>query len=488
MIRNLIASSALVALISAGAISVAPAQTDPAKPAVTQDTAAAPDTTTAAPAEVADSTQPIAPIHPTLASAIIGRSVYSSTDPESDNIGDVNDLIVDEKGEVTHAIVGVGGFLGIGEKNVAVPFDQLKVVENNGDFRLVYDATKDQLKAEPAFDRTAYDPAARAPQSSASNETGMAPVTPAATDTTAAPAANDQMAAPATDTNAAPAQDQTAKAPASTDTSQQMAASNADTNAAAPATGADTTFVNVSADQIRGSTLIGKSVYGPENESIGEISDLVLEKEGNTRVALIDVGGFLGIGEKTVAIPFTDLKFAKAADADANAAPQVNVAMTKEQLTSLPEFDKSTLDTTAAATVTTAPATTEQPAGTTADNTMAAAPATTDMTAQPAVTGSIDAATPVSQDISANQLMGAEVYGMDNSDIGEVNDIVFDMKGDIKAIVVDVGGFLGIGEKPVALTFANLSVRKDENGKLLVTANATKDQLDKAQAYQVTAK
>jgi len=246
--------------------------------------------------------------------------------------------------------------------------------------------------------------------------------------------------------------------------------------------------VNVSADQIRGSTLIGKSVYGPENESIGEISDLVLEKEGNTRVALIDVGGFLGIGEKTVAIPFTDLKFAKAADADANAAPQVNVAMTKEQLTSLPEFDKSTLDTTAAATVTTAPATTEQPAGTTADNTMAAAPATTDTTAQPAVTGSIDAATPVSQDISANQLMGAEVYGTDNSDIGEVNDIVFDMKGDIKAIVVDVGGFLGIGEKPVALTFANLSVRKDENGKLLVTANATKDQLDKAQAYQVTAK
>jgi len=272
---------------------------------------------------------------------------------------------------------------------------------------------------------------------------------------------------------------------ASTDTSQQTAASNTETNAAAPATGADTNFVNVSTEQIRGSTLIGKNVYGPENESIGEISDLVLEKEGNTRVALIDVGGFLGIGEKTVAIPFTDLKFTKAADANANTAPQINVAMTKDQLKSQPEFDKSTLDTTAAAT-TTAPATTEQPAGTTADNTMAAAPATTDTTTPPATTGSINAATPVSQDISANQLMGAEVYGTDNSDIGEVNDIVFDMKGDINAVVVDVGGFLGIGEKPVALKFDNLSVRKDENGKLLVSANATKDQLDKAPAYQVT--
>src|SRR6185295_791787 len=170
MIRKLMASSALIALMSAGAIGVAQAQSDPATPAIVQDNAAAvPDSNATPTTELAASKQAITPDQPTLASTIIGKSVYSSTDPQSDNIGDVNDLIVDEKGEVTHAIIGVGGFLGIGEKNVAVPFNQLKVVENNGDFRLVYSATKEQLESAPAFDRTAYDPAARAPQSTAAN-------------------------------------------------------------------------------------------------------------------------------------------------------------------------------------------------------------------------------------------------------------------------------------------------------------------------------
>jgi len=201
MIRKLMASSAVIALMSAGAISVAQAQSDPATPAIVQDNAAAvPDSNATPTTQVAESNQAIAPDHPTLASTIIGKSVYSSTDPESDNIGDVNDLIVAEDGSVTHAVIGVGGFLGIGEKNVAVPFDELKVVENNGDLRLVYSATKEQLEAAPAFDRTAYDPAARgapATSTAANDMTGMTPVAPEpAPDIAAAPApAADQTAA-----------------------------------------------------------------------------------------------------------------------------------------------------------------------------------------------------------------------------------------------------------------------------------------------------
>jgi len=518
MIRKLMASSALVALISAGAISVSPAQTDPAKPAVTQDTAAAQDTTvaptqdtTVAPVIVAESSQAIAPAHPTLASTIIGRSVYSSADPQSDNIGDVNDLIVDEKGAVTHAVVGVGGFLGIGEKNVAVPFDQLKVMEENGDFRLVYAATKEQLESAPAFDRTAYDPAARAPKpaDTAATDTTMAPASSdmAATPPVEAPAPADQAAtappadstAPADDLAAAPAAQDTT-APADTTASADNAAP-VETTEPLPA---DVGFLNASAEQVRASTLIGKSVYGPENESIGQIADLILEKQGNTRVALIDVGGFLGVGEKTVAIPFADLKLVKAEGADASAEPQITVAMTKDQLQSEPAFDTSTLDKTAAAEPT-APTTTDQTATPAASDTIAAAPATTDQTnapapattdtmaaapattdqAEPSATGAINGVeTP--QELAASSLMGAEVYGTDDSDIGEISDIVFDMKGDIDAVVVDVGGFLGIGEKPVALNFDNLNVRTDESGKFLVSVNATKDQLDKAPAFEVS--
>jgi putative membrane protein len=213
MIRKLMASSALIALMTAGALNIVHAQTEPAKPATEEATATVPEAT--APAiEVADSKQAIAPAHPTLASKIIGRSVYASSDPQSDNIGDVNDLIVDEKGAVTHAVVGVGGFLGIGEKNVAVPFDQLKVVEANGDLRLVYEATKEQLEAAPAFDRTAYDPAARAANTNTAAD-GAATTAPAT-----APAA-DQSAA---NTNKAAPSD--ANAPAMEDFVQTAAVSN----------------------------------------------------------------------------------------------------------------------------------------------------------------------------------------------------------------------------------------------------------------------
>jgi len=733
MIRKLMASCAVAALMSAGAFTLAEAQTDPATPAVTQDTAAAPDTTTAAPTtELAASTQTLTPDKPTLATSFIGKSVYSSADPESDNIGDVNDLIVSEKGEITHAVIGVGGFLGIGEKNVAVPFDELKVVERDGDLRLVYSATKEQLQAAPAFDRTAFDPAKRASANTASTETTTAPATTdetntAANDTTGtvlapapAPAndqsaANDQTAAPApaedqtaantqqdmtavtADQNAADnAATQTASAnamtandfvqtaavanmfeiksselardhaesdqvktfaqkmiddhtkagddmkaavesanaditvptdldqphkdmldklqaangadfdrqyvdmqvkahddavklfqdfaekgdndqvkqfaqntlptlkdhqkmihdmsdqmssggtamatdnngqqvaqtnapaadnaqPAATDNNgQQVAQTNAqpaaNDNAATTAQPVDQGFVSASADQIRATTLIGSSVYGSDNKSIGEISDIVLDKESGARVVLIDVGGFLGIGEKTVAIPFKDLKFTVAANpppattntttdntaatsptvdnTTANntaapadntnmaAAPEITVGMTKDQLEQLPKVDKGAVEKNPSTAMTT-----EQPAenATTANNTTAADTTTTadntNANADQITTGSVAP----TQDVAANKLIGARVYGTDNADVGEIGDVVFDKEGKIHAVIVDVGGFLGIGEKPVALNFDTLDLRTDENGNMTVAVNATKDQLKNAPKYEVTA-
>jgi sporulation protein YlmC with PRC-barrel domain len=107
--------------------------------------------------------------------------------------------------------------------------------------------------------------------------------------------------------------------------------------------------------------------------------------------------------------------------------------------------------------------------------------ATTDATAD-ITTGSIAP----SQDLAASKLIGATVYASDDSNIGEVGDIVFDKKGDINAIIVDVGGFLGIGEKPVALSFDKLNMRTDENGNITLVANASKDELNNAPAYEAT--
>ena len=57
----------------------------------------------------------------------------NSYDPSDSKIGGVDDILIDKEGRVTAAIIGVGGFLGMGEKDVAVPFSSVRASEKNGD-------------------------------------------------------------------------------------------------------------------------------------------------------------------------------------------------------------------------------------------------------------------------------------------------------------------------------------------------------------------
>jgi sporulation protein YlmC with PRC-barrel domain len=77
---------------------------------------------------------------------ILGKDVYNDA---GDKIGDINDLIVTPSRSLSYAIVGVGGFLGIGEHNVAVPVSKFK--QQMGKITLP-GATKDALKAAPKFE------------------------------------------------------------------------------------------------------------------------------------------------------------------------------------------------------------------------------------------------------------------------------------------------------------------------------------------------
>jgi sporulation protein YlmC with PRC-barrel domain len=61
--------------------------------------------------------------------------------------------------------------------------------------------------------------------------------------------------------------------------------------------------------QWRSSKLIGVNVYNANNESLGEINELLTDSSGKIQAAVIGVGGFLGMGERSVAIPFEKLKF-----------------------------------------------------------------------------------------------------------------------------------------------------------------------------------
>ncbi|MCG5234957.1 PRC-barrel domain-containing protein [Xanthobacter oligotrophicus] len=90
-----------------------------------------------------------------LASNLIGMKVHGAAD---ENLGEINDLVLDRTGAVTAAVIGVGGFLGVGQKDVAVPFQAVEVTRNaDGKNRLVLRKTKDELKAAPEFAK--YDAA-----------------------------------------------------------------------------------------------------------------------------------------------------------------------------------------------------------------------------------------------------------------------------------------------------------------------------------------
>ena len=77
---------------------------------------------------------------------ILGEGVYNNI---GEKIGDINDLIVTPDKAVSYAIVGVGGFLGVGEHEIAVPVGQLKQLEGK---IVLPGATKDALKAAPKFE------------------------------------------------------------------------------------------------------------------------------------------------------------------------------------------------------------------------------------------------------------------------------------------------------------------------------------------------
>ncbi len=148
------------------AMTAAPAVNDPAAPATEQTGSITQTTTTAAktgPATYLDAAGP----NDILASSLIGMRVYAvqadvdatkaypaEARTEWGDVGEVNDVVLDWNGGVKAVILGVGGFLGVGEKNVAIEMASLrKVRESNdsNDWFLVVNTSKELLTNAPAY-------------------------------------------------------------------------------------------------------------------------------------------------------------------------------------------------------------------------------------------------------------------------------------------------------------------------------------------------
>ena len=76
------------------------------------------------------------------------QNVY---DPSEKKIGEISDVLVDKDGKISAFIVSVGGFLGMGEKHVAVPFDNIQETQGKRDRWLTMNTTKDALKTAAGY-------------------------------------------------------------------------------------------------------------------------------------------------------------------------------------------------------------------------------------------------------------------------------------------------------------------------------------------------
>lgn len=155
---------AAAALLTAGAV----AQTPPKNTAPTPQTQT--QTPPAAPSTAASAAQQ-QQANQWRGSQLIGLDVYNDKD---ENIGDINDVILGKDGKIELIVVGVGGWLGMGQHDVALSWDQVRFSEqprkgNGGNAEAgekpdhaMVNMTKEQLKAMPAF-KYASDTTARTP-------------------------------------------------------------------------------------------------------------------------------------------------------------------------------------------------------------------------------------------------------------------------------------------------------------------------------------
>ena len=87
-------------------------------------------------------------------------------------------------------------------------------------------------------------------------------------------------------------------------------------------------------------------------------------------------------------------------------------------------------------------------------------------------------------EMQASKLIGTHVVNTANETVGTINEIVLGKDGKVHALIIGVGGFLGMGERDVATGFNSIRIGRDRNNNLVLTMDATKDSLKAAPAWR----
>ena len=325
MLRKILSTTALVAIVSTGVAFADETKTaDPVK----QPEAAA-TMETGGPAPVFPDRQAAgesaesffgASDQQVLASSLLGWPVYGldAEDGEREQVGDINDIVMNTDGSANAAVIGVGGFLGMGEKAVAVSFDRLSWqpgAEGEGQW-LSIDATKEELEAAPEFesDNENLMEAGSVPESETDKDQ---PNDLANTAGTALDQAGDATAETANDI----ANDDGMETADTAENPMLEGMSEVDT-------------ATISYDDLEDAP-----VLGAEGDSVGEISDILAFGDNNENIFIVDVGGFLGIGEKPVAISADSTTIMSDGDSYV-----VKTMYNRETLENQPEYTEQSLN------------------------------------------------------------------------------------------------------------------------------------------------
>ena len=310
------------------------------------------------------------------------------------DVGEISDIILSDSGEIDAILVDIGGFLGIGERTVAVNMDDLQFVSDGqeaDDYFIVMQGTQEQLENAPEFQDpmsatgletgamnttqgTGMDTQSGAALTTADNsDPNMDPAeSEMVADGTAPEEARDQTEMTTAETEVEGAMDNAETELAQAGNEAEATMENAETELAQAGDEAEATMDNaatemtdgntdmaqsdtattggaglmpapmmeregyqtVGYDQLTADDVTGAAVYGPDDERVGEIGELLMSDDGKLDNAIVDVGGFLGLGEKQVEVPFDNLQILQG-EGDV----RIYIDATEDQLESLPEYE-----------------------------------------------------------------------------------------------------------------------------------------------------
>jgi sporulation protein YlmC with PRC-barrel domain len=217
------------------------------------------------------------------------------------------------------------------------------------------------------------------------------------------------------------------------------------------------------AEQVDAGSLVGQEVYDGSGSKVGDVDSVMVDQDGKVSSVVVDVSDWLE-SEKLIAVNWSDLQMGQDG--------RIVTSMTKENAQSAAAYQYKD----------------ENLRGQVMDESgerTAAAGAGAAGAAGANVEGVAADSALLNPDgsLNASKLIGLDVQSAQDQKVGDIGEVVVSKDGQVKGVVVDVGGFLGIATHPVLLDWEDVGLTS-QNGTDRAVVNLDKQRLEQMPAYQ----